>query len=40
MMADTAVAEERVGLMPAWAARIVTGLSERLAAEGARRLLW
>ena len=40
MMADTAVAEERVGLMPAWAAHIVTGLSERLAAEGARRLLW
>ena len=39
-MADTAIAEGRAGLRPAWAARIVTGLSERLGAEGERRLLW
>ena len=39
-MADTAFAGERVGLLPAWSARILTGISERLAAEGERRLLW
>ena len=40
MMADTALAGERVGLVPAWAARIVAVLCDRLAAEGERRLLW
>jgi hypothetical protein len=40
MMADTAVAGERVGLVPAWAARIFAALTDRLAAEGDRRLLW
>jgi competence protein ComEC len=40
MMAETAVAGERVGLMPAWTARIVAALSDRLAMEGERRLLW
>ena len=39
-MADTAVAGERVGLLPAWTARIVAAVSDRLAAEGERRLLW
>ena len=39
-MADTALAGERVGFVPAWAARIVAALSDRLAAEGERRLLW
>ena len=39
-MADTAVAGERAGFMPAWAARILAALSARLAVEGARRLLW
>jgi competence protein ComEC len=40
MMADTAVAGERVGLVPAWGARILAVLTDRLAAEGERRLLW
>jgi len=39
-MADTAVAGERVGLLPAWTARIVADVSDRFAAEGERRLLW
>jgi len=39
-MADTAIAGERVGFVPAWVARIATGLSDRLAAESERRLLW
>ena len=39
-MADTALAGERVGFVPAWAARIVAVLCDRLAAEGERRLLW
>jgi len=39
-MADTAVAGERVGFTPAWAARVVAALSDRMAAEGERRLLW
>src|SRR6516162_10945571 len=39
-MADTALAGERVGFVSAWAARIVAALSDRLAAEGERRLLW
>src|SRR6516165_8615066 len=39
-MADTAVAGERVGTVPAWAARILVALSDRLAAESERRLLW
>src|SRR6516164_32987 len=39
-MADTAIASERVGFVPVWAARIVAALSDRLAAEGERRLLW
>ena len=40
MMADTAIAGERVGFVPAWAARLLAALSVRLAAEGERRLLW
>src|SRR5271165_2118750 len=40
MMADTAVAGERVGFVPAWGARILAALTDRLAAEGERRLLW
>src|SRR5215472_14206897 len=39
-MADAAFAGERVGLLPAWTARIVAAVSDRLAAEGERRLLW
>src|SRR5215813_6156427 len=39
-MADTAVAGERIGTVPAWAARILAALSDRLAVEGERRLLW
>ena len=39
-MADTTVAGERVGFMLAWSARLLTGLRDRLAAEGERRLLW
>jgi len=39
-MADTAVAGERAGLLPAWIARVVGALSDRFAAEGERRLLW
>src|SRR6516162_9017981 len=39
-MADTAVVGERVGFVPAWAARIVAAVCDRLAAEGERRLLW
>src|SRR6516225_3208598 len=39
-MADTAVVGERVGFGPPWAARILAALSECLAAEGERRLLW
>ena len=39
-MADTTVTPERVGFTPAWVARALTALSDRLAAEGERRLLW
>jgi competence protein ComEC len=39
-MADTTVTRERVGFRPAWVARVLTALSDRLAAEGERRLLW
>jgi competence protein ComEC len=39
-MADTAITSERAGLVPAWAARIFAALTDRLAAEGDRRLLW
>src|SRR5215468_9632930 len=39
-MADTVLAGERVGTVPAWAARLLTALSDRLAAESERRLLW
>jgi competence protein ComEC len=39
-MADTTVTPERVGFTPAWVARVLTALSERLAAEGEHRLLW
>ena len=39
-MADTTVAGERVGFTPATAARLLTGLRDRFAAEGDRRLLW
>ena len=39
-MADAAVAGERVGFVPAWTARIVAALVDRLVAEGERRLLW
>ena len=39
-MADTAVTSERVGFGPPWAARILAALSECLAVEGERRLLW
>jgi len=40
MMADTTVAGERVGFVPAWTARIVAAVADRLAAEGERRFLW
>ena len=39
-MADTAVADERIGLLPARVARLAAALSDRLGAEGERRLLW
>jgi competence protein ComEC len=39
-MADTTVTPERVGFTPAWVARVLTAISDRLAAEGERRLLW
>ena len=39
-MADTAIAEGRLGPVPAWSARIVAALTDRLTAEGDRRLLW
>ncbi len=39
-MADTTVAGEGVGFTPAWAARVLAALSDRLGAEGERRLLW
>src|ERR1700751_5057761 len=39
-MADTAIAEGRLGPLPAWGRRIVAALTERLTAEGDRRLLW
>jgi competence protein ComEC len=39
-MADTTATPERLGFTPAWVARGLTALSERLAAEGDRRLLW
>src|SRR6516162_8496128 len=39
-MADAAVAGERVGFVPAWTARVVAALVDRLVAEGERRLLW
>jgi competence protein ComEC len=39
-MADAAVAGERVGLVPAWSARVFGALADRLVAEGDRRLLW
>jgi competence protein ComEC len=38
-MADAAIAGERVGLVPAWRARVVGALVDRLIAEGERRLL-
>ena len=39
-MAETAIVGVRPGLVPAWSARIVDLLTDRLAAEGERRLLW
>ena len=39
-MADTTIAGENVGFPPAWAACALSALSDRLAAEGERRLLW
>ena len=39
-MADTVFSGERVGLLALWAARIRALLTDRLAAEGDRRLLW
>jgi competence protein ComEC len=39
-MADVAIAGVRPGLVPAWSARLVEALADRLAAEGERRLLW
>src|SRR5271166_6300780 len=39
-MADTTITSERTGLVPAWVARIFAALTDRLAAEGDRRLLW
>jgi competence protein ComEC len=39
-MAETAIAGVRPGLVPAWSARVVDLLTDRLAAEGERRLLW
>src|SRR6516164_3080446 len=39
-MADAAVAGERVGFTPAWAARMLAAFTDRLVAEGERRLLW
>jgi len=39
-MADTAVAGERVGFTPAWAAPVLAAFTDRLAAESERRLLW
>ncbi len=39
-MADAAITSERAGLVPAWAAHILAALTDRLAAEGDRRLLW
>jgi competence protein ComEC len=39
-MADAAIAGVRPGLVPAWGARLVEALADRLAAEGERRLLW
>jgi competence protein ComEC len=40
MTADTTVSGERVGFVLAWVARIAAALSDRLAAEAERRLLW
>jgi competence protein ComEC len=39
-MADVAVTSERADLVSAWAARVFAQLTDRLAAEGDRRLLW
>ena len=39
-MADATVTNERAGLAPVWAARIFAALTDLLAAEGDRRLLW
>ncbi len=39
-MADAAIAERRLGLVPAWSAHLAAALAGRLAAEGERRLLW
>ena len=39
-MADAAIAGIRPGLVLAWSARLFDALSERLAVEGERRLLW
>jgi competence protein ComEC len=39
-MADTTVAGEGTGLVPVWGGRILALLTDRLAAEGDRRLLW
>src|SRR5271166_6965493 len=40
MMVDATVAGERVGFVPAWVVRILALLSDCLAAEAERRLLW
>jgi competence protein ComEC len=40
MMADAAIAGGRFGPVEEWRARFFGGLSDRLAAEGERRLLW
>src|SRR5437660_4483827 len=39
-MADAAIAERRLGLVPGWSVRIFAALAERLAAERDRHLLW
>src|SRR5256886_1138781 len=39
-MADAAITERRLGLVPAWGARLRAALAERLAAERNRHVLW
>ena len=39
-MADAAIAERRLGLVPVWGARLLAALAERLAAERNRHVLW